>query len=87
MNVFPNSYILPLFLDEGGGKKQQAKSTGGKPKAAVEQEITITRLDIRVGLITKAQKHPDADSLYVKKLMWEIATSNCCERISQVHTN
>lgn len=68
MNVFPNSYILPLFLDKGGGKKQQAKSTGGKPKAAVEQEITITRLDIRVGLITKAQKHPDADSLYVEEI-------------------
>lgn len=68
MNVFPNSYILPLFVDEGGGKKQQAKSTGGKQKAAVEQEITITRLDIRVGLITKAQKHPDADSLYVEEI-------------------
>ncbi|KGN61431.1 probable methionine--tRNA ligase [Cucumis sativus] len=52
----------------GGGKKQQAKSTGGKQKAAVEQEITITRLDIRVGLITKAQKHPDADSLYVEEI-------------------
>lgn len=57
-----------MFLDEGSGKKQQAKSTGSKPKAAVEPEITITRLDIRVGLITKAQKHPDADSLYVEEI-------------------
>ncbi|KAG7026096.1 putative methionine--tRNA ligase [Cucurbita argyrosperma subsp. argyrosperma] len=52
----------------GSGKKQQAKSTGSKSKAAVEPEITITRLDIRVGLITKAQKHPDADSLYVEEI-------------------
>lgn len=57
-----------MFLDEGNGKKQQAKSTGSKPKTAVEPEITITRLDIRVGLITKAQKHPDADSLYVEEI-------------------
>lgn len=34
----------------------------------MEPEITITRLDIRVGLITKAQKHPDADSLYVEEI-------------------
>ncbi|KAI3706215.1 hypothetical protein L6452_23809 [Arctium lappa] len=39
-----------------------------KPKAAAEQEITINRLDIRVGLITKVQKHPDADSLYVEEI-------------------
>ncbi|XP_023006265.1 probable methionine--tRNA ligase [Cucurbita maxima] len=58
----------------GSEKKQQAKSsTGRKPKAAggggaVEAGITITRLDIRVGLITKAQKHPDADSLYVEEI-------------------
>ena len=34
----------------------------------MEAGITITRLDIRVGLITKAQKHPDADSLYVEEI-------------------
>ncbi|XP_065862785.1 probable methionine--tRNA ligase [Euphorbia lathyris] len=53
-----------------GGKKQQAKKTAAvaKSKSTVEPEITITRLDIRVGLITKAQKHPDADSLYVEEI-------------------
>ncbi|KAJ4821832.1 hypothetical protein Tsubulata_043999, partial [Turnera subulata] len=45
-----------------GGKKQQAK------KPAVEPPISITRLDIRVGLIKSAQKHPDADSLYVEEI-------------------
>ncbi|KAI4310769.1 hypothetical protein MLD38_035720 [Melastoma candidum] len=43
-------------------KKQPAKSS------PVEPEISIARLDIRVGLITKAQKHPDADSLYVEEI-------------------
>ncbi|KAK1267693.1 putative methionine--tRNA ligase [Acorus gramineus] len=31
-------------------------------------EISVTRLDIRVGLIKKVQKHPDADSLYVEEI-------------------
>ncbi|KAI5604345.1 hypothetical protein BDE02_01G282700 [Populus trichocarpa] len=53
-----------------GGKKQQTKKPAGEAKSrgAVEPEISITRLDIRVGLIKKAQKHPDADSLYVEEI-------------------
>ncbi|KAI4369247.1 hypothetical protein MLD38_017711 [Melastoma candidum] len=43
-------------------RKQPAKSS------AVEPEISIARLDIRVGLITKAQKHPHADSLYMEEI-------------------
>ncbi|KDP39347.1 hypothetical protein JCGZ_01104 [Jatropha curcas] len=52
------------------GKKQQTKKPAAqaKSKSTVEPEISITRLDIRVGLITKAQKHPDADSLYVEEI-------------------
>ncbi|KAL3619993.1 hypothetical protein CASFOL_034905 [Castilleja foliolosa] len=48
-------------------KDRPKKSSEPKPKAA-ETEITINRLDIRVGLITKVQKHPDADSLYVEEI-------------------
>ncbi|XP_007204253.2 probable methionine--tRNA ligase [Prunus persica] len=48
--------------DNSGKKKQQAT------KSAAEAEISISRLDIRVGLITKAQKHPDADSLYIQEI-------------------
>ncbi|KAK4852946.1 hypothetical protein QYF36_001397 [Acer negundo] len=56
-------------VSDGGGKKQRpTKSTAEvKPKTA-EPEISITRLDIRVGKIIKAQKHPDADSLYVEEI-------------------
>ncbi|KAF9607486.1 hypothetical protein IFM89_036083 [Coptis chinensis] len=39
-----------------------------KPKAIAKAEVSITTLDIRVGLITKVQKHPDADSLYVEEI-------------------
>ncbi|XP_030533847.1 probable methionine--tRNA ligase [Rhodamnia argentea] len=58
-------------LSDGSGKKAQPAKTsaGAKSKApAAEAEISITRLDIRVGLITKVLKHPDADSLYVEEI-------------------
>ncbi|KAK9942904.1 hypothetical protein M0R45_008547 [Rubus argutus] len=51
--------------DNTGKKKQTTKSA---TKSPTEAEISISRLDIRVGLITKAQKHPDADSLYVEEI-------------------
>ncbi|KAJ8755427.1 hypothetical protein K2173_019225 [Erythroxylum novogranatense] len=56
---------------DGAGKKQQRKKPANEAnskKGTVEEEISITRLDIRVGLIKKAQKHPDADSLYVEEI-------------------
>lgn len=56
-------------VSDGNGKKQRpTKSAEAKPKAAAEAEISISRLHIRVGLITKVQKHPDADSLYVEEI-------------------
>ncbi|XP_058097366.1 probable methionine--tRNA ligase [Magnolia sinica] len=56
-------------VSDGNGKKQlQAKpAVEAKPKVA-DAEVSISRLDIRVGLITKVQKHPDADSLYVEEI-------------------
>ncbi|XP_058757491.1 methionine--tRNA ligase, cytoplasmic-like [Vicia villosa] len=57
-------------VSDGKGKKKASgkSSNETKNKAAAEQDITITRLDIRVGLIKKAEKHPDADSLYVEEI-------------------
>lgn len=65
-----------------GGKKQQAKKPAGEAKSrgAVEPEISITRLDIRVGLIKKAQKHPDADSLYVEEI--DLGEGDCRKVVS-----
>lgn len=54
--------------DVNGKKQRQTKSgTVAKPKTA-EAEVSIARLNIRIGLITKVQKHPDADSLYVEEI-------------------
>jgi methionyl-tRNA synthetase len=59
----------------GPGKKGQAAAAaaaagkgGGKKQAAPEGPVDISRIDIRVGLITKAWRHPDADSLYVEEI-------------------
>jgi methionyl-tRNA synthetase len=63
-----------LFAADGNAKKKSAakssakSSNEAKNKAAAEPDISITRLDIRVGLIKKAEKHPDADSLYVEQI-------------------
>ena len=62
--------VCSLFESENGGKKKQSTkcSNEAKNKAAAEQEISITRLEIRVGLIKNACKHPEADSLYVEEI-------------------
>ncbi|KAF3556522.1 hypothetical protein F2Q69_00015768, partial [Brassica cretica] len=51
-------------------KKQKASKGAGtsKPQPAATLEITMARLDIRVGKILKAEKHPNADSLYVEQI-------------------
>ncbi|EOY05214.1 Methionine--tRNA ligase / methionyl-tRNA synthetase / MetRS, putative isoform 3, partial [Theobroma cacao] len=56
-------------ISEGKKQKRTTSTAGSKAKpTTTEPEITITRLDIRVGKIVKAQKHPDADSLYVEEI-------------------
>ncbi|CAL9096117.1 unnamed protein product [Musa acuminata var. zebrina] len=55
-------------ITEANAKKQQCKPEGSPKAKPTETEIPITKLDIRVGLIKKVQKHPDADSLYVEEI-------------------
>ena len=59
-----------MYGTDSSGKKQRPvkPATESKAKANAETEISITRLDIRVGLITSVKKHPDADSLYVEEI-------------------
>ena len=55
-------------MTDGKKKKPTKSAADSKAKPTTEPEISITRLDIRVGKIIKAQKHPDADSLYVEEI-------------------
>ncbi|XP_035993490.1 aminoacyl tRNA synthase complex-interacting multifunctional protein 1a isoform X2 [Fundulus heteroclitus] len=56
-------------------KKKKPEKKGGekaeKKQAAPSQEdakVDVSRLDLRVGRIMTAEKHPDADSLYVEQV-------------------
>jgi len=51
-------------------KEKKAKAEKAPKKAAADDEapVDIGRLDLRVGHIRSAKKHPDADSLYVEEI-------------------
>ena len=68
LNHLSYEFIKYFSADKSDKKKAAKAAAGSKTKATPEAEITIARLDIRVGLITKVQKHPDADSLYVEEI-------------------
>ncbi|KAF3331025.1 putative methionine--tRNA ligase isoform X2 [Carex littledalei] len=56
-------------IEEANNNKENSKSDVSSAKSiAVEAEATISKLDIRVGLITKVKKHLDAYSLYVEEI-------------------
>lgn len=50
---------VPLYT----GVKEERRA--GAPGLAGDIEVEVSRLDIRVGRILTAIRHPDADSLYV----------------------
>lgn len=55
--------------EKGAGKREKK---GAAPEAA---PVDVSRLDLRIGKIIRAWKHPDADSLYVeegKYKLWEV---------------
>ncbi|KAJ8281073.1 hypothetical protein GJAV_G00063190 [Gymnothorax javanicus] len=62
-----------LPKDEEGKKKKAEKKGEKKEKkqsAAPEEDlkVDVSRLDMRVGRIITAEKHPDADTLYVEQI-------------------
>ena len=68
------SDAAPAASTEEEPKKQQKKAKKKKKKKpqpqadAVSEVIDISKLDIRVGVITKAWNHPDADKLYCEEI-------------------
>jgi len=49
-------------------KKEKKEAAPAKEPAAAESPVDVGRLDMRVGHIRTATKHPDADSLYVEEI-------------------
>uniref|UniRef100_A0A8C1EQH1 Aminoacyl tRNA synthetase complex interacting multifunctional protein 1a n=1 Tax=Cyprinus carpio carpio TaxID=630221 RepID=A0A8C1EQH1_CYPCA len=64
----------PPAKNNDDGKKMKAEKKGEKkekkPAAPPQEEakVDVSRLDLRVGRIISAEKHPDADSLYVEQV-------------------
>jgi len=56
--------------DEKPKEKKEKKETppAAAPPAAADGQSDVSKLDIRVGLILSAEKHPEADKLYVEKV-------------------
>uniref|UniRef100_A0A8D1NR03 Aminoacyl tRNA synthetase complex interacting multifunctional protein 1 n=1 Tax=Sus scrofa TaxID=9823 RepID=A0A8D1NR03_PIG len=50
---------------KGEKKEKKQQSVAG---SADSKPVDVSRLDLRIGCITSARKHPDADSLYVEEV-------------------
>ncbi|KAM9678530.1 aminoacyl tRNA synthase complex-interacting multifunctional protein 1 isoform 1-T1 [Trichechus inunguis] len=53
---------------EKRGEKKEKKQQQSVAGSADSKPIDVSRLDLRVGCIITAKKHPDADSLYVEEV-------------------
>jgi len=58
----------PAKKEKPKKEKKAAGEGGGKVGAEPEAPVDIGRLDLRVGHIRSAKKHPDADSLYIEEV-------------------
>ncbi|XP_061108079.1 aminoacyl tRNA synthase complex-interacting multifunctional protein 1-like [Conger conger] len=59
--------------DEGRRRRAERRGERKEKKLALvaldpEEKVDVSRLDLRVGRIITAKKHPDADSLYVEEV-------------------
>uniref|UniRef100_A0A8W4FCS5 Aminoacyl tRNA synthetase complex interacting multifunctional protein 1 n=1 Tax=Sus scrofa TaxID=9823 RepID=A0A8W4FCS5_PIG len=58
--------LIKAEIQNGGEKKEKKQqSVAG---SADSKPVDVSRLDLRIGCITTARKHPDADSLYVEEV-------------------
>ncbi|CAD5234647.1 unnamed protein product [Bursaphelenchus xylophilus] len=58
----------PKNENKKGEAKETPQKKGNVKPAPVSDEVDIGRLDLRVGLIREAKKHPDAEALYVETI-------------------
>ena len=56
------------------GEKKEKGGRREKAPPAPEAPVDVSRLDFKIGKITRAWKHPDADTLYVEEGMAEFVS-------------
>lgn len=66
-NIKPVNETKEKKKIEGEKKEKKPKEAQKKPDSD-NLPVDVGRLDMRVGKILKAEKHPDADSLYVSTI-------------------
>ena len=66
--------VQPAQKGGGGGAKDgvggasAAKGGGKKAAADAARAVDVSLLDLRVGVVKSAERHPDAESLYVERI-------------------
>ncbi|XP_031833021.2 tyrosyl-tRNA synthetase isoform X1 [Nomia melanderi] len=71
IEIYINKLLDPIRKEFEANPKLKSLASKAYPppqKQKATEELTPTRLDIRVGKIVEVSKHPDADSLYVEKI-------------------
>ncbi|XP_003744566.1 aminoacyl tRNA synthase complex-interacting multifunctional protein 1 [Galendromus occidentalis] len=58
--------VQPKREKEKSAKKVKDAPKNDAPKA--EEPVCVSQLDLRVGLITNVERHPDADALYLEQI-------------------
>jgi len=67
-SIKENEGSKPAKKEKPKKEKKGGGEVGGKGAADTEAPVDIGRLDLRVGHIRSAKKHPDADSLYIEEV-------------------
>lgn len=58
--------LIQAEIQNGGEKKEKKQQSAAA--SADSKPVDVSRLDLRIGCIITAKKHPDADSLYVEEV-------------------
>lgn len=63
-----SSSSKPAASQQTNGVAPGKADKGGKGKKADTRPVDLSLLDLRVGIINKAERHPDAETLYVEEV-------------------
>ena len=68
LSSLPSSLLLLPAVEGSAAKTAANPAAGAAAAAAVVVPEDVLRIEMRVGVILSAEKHPDADSLYIEQI-------------------
>jgi len=63
-----NVNAKPATADSSKKDAKKIKEVTEQSPGVLGDEVDVSKLDFRIGLITECERHPDADALYVEKI-------------------